>query len=367
MKHIGQWALLLGLLTTLFTACSSRDDGQGPAVKYYAYVTNSSLASAPQLGRVSAFAVDADTGALTAVAGSPFSTGRVPKGIAVDPSGKFAYVANQRDFTISAFAIDAATGALSTVAGSPFDIGPGPYSIAVHPSGKFAYAPYQFDLGFGDVYAFAIDVATGALAGVSGAPINSVFPPTSVAIHPSGKFAYVIAGSVYSYAIDPVTGALTTMAGSPFSAGSDPWGVAIHPTGKYAYVTNQNDISAFDIDDVTGAPTAIAGSPFAAGNRPLSIAIDPTGKFAYTANQLSKDVSAFAIDASTGGLTAVAGSPFAAGTSPTSVAIDLPAGSFTSRTAMVTARSRRSPSIPLREHWRPSPALLLQSARIRTA
>lgn len=55
---------------------------------------------------VSAYTVDAASGELAAIAGSPFAAGSLPVAIAVDPTGTYAYVANQTDATISAFTID---------------------------------------------------------------------------------------------------------------------------------------------------------------------------------------------------------------------------------------------------------------------
>jgi 6-phosphogluconolactonase (cycloisomerase 2 family) len=61
---------------------------------------------------VSAYSVDT-TGALTAIAGSPFDVGILPVAIAVDQTGRFAYVTNQAEATISSFSIDRTNGALS--------------------------------------------------------------------------------------------------------------------------------------------------------------------------------------------------------------------------------------------------------------
>ena len=90
---------------------------------------------------VSAYAIDAASGALKKVRGSPFVTGMGPIGLAVDPTGKFAYVGNGNSNNVSAFAIDANTGALTPVAGSPFRAGHNPYGVTVDGKGKFVYVP----------------------------------------------------------------------------------------------------------------------------------------------------------------------------------------------------------------------------------
>ena len=63
------------------------------------------------------------------------------------PSNKsmagFAYVTHVSPMTVSAFRINATTGMLSEVAGSPFtadrNVLPGPDYVTAHPSGKFVY------------------------------------------------------------------------------------------------------------------------------------------------------------------------------------------------------------------------------------
>jgi DNA-binding beta-propeller fold protein YncE len=47
-------------------------------------------------GWISGYTIDSTTGALTAISGSPFpdGIGTSPYSLAVDPTGKFAYVAN---------------------------------------------------------------------------------------------------------------------------------------------------------------------------------------------------------------------------------------------------------------------------------
>jgi 6-phosphogluconolactonase len=80
--------------------------------------------------------------------------------------------------------------------------------------------------------------------------------PSSVAIHPSGKFAYVTnsgSNDVSMYiVVNATTGALMAM--GTIGAGSSPTSIAIHPSGKFAYLTNSdsNNVSMYNIDGVTG-------------------------------------------------------------------------------------------------------------------
>ena len=109
--------------TTCVQKSRAQSVGRPDTAVHYVYVTNDGS------GNVSAYAIDASTGALTKVKGSPFSAGPQPWGIAVDPTGKFAYVTNvtmcspSATGSVSAYAINASSGALTQVKGSPFNRG----------------------------------------------------------------------------------------------------------------------------------------------------------------------------------------------------------------------------------------------------
>src|SRR6202023_734079 len=82
---------------------------------------------------VSGYTINPTTGALTLIAASPFAAGNTPVFVAVDPSGKFAYVANNGDNTVSGYTINLTTEALTLIA-SPFPAGSFPTYLAItHP------------------------------------------------------------------------------------------------------------------------------------------------------------------------------------------------------------------------------------------
>src|SRR5690348_5737553 len=99
-----------------------------------AYVVN----NANTAGTVTAFGIDPASGALGAVAHSPFATEANPNGITIHPSAKFAYVVNSASNSISAYTIDAATGGLAPL-GSPVPASGFPRFAAVDRSGTFLY------------------------------------------------------------------------------------------------------------------------------------------------------------------------------------------------------------------------------------
>jgi len=59
------------------------------------------------------------------------TAGSIPQRIAVDPTGKFVYLAINGSNNVSAYAIDPSTGALSAVSGSPFAAARGLRGVAI--------------------------------------------------------------------------------------------------------------------------------------------------------------------------------------------------------------------------------------------
>src|SRR6185503_15174225 len=186
------------LLSLALVACGGGGDGGEPPKPpsggpgSFVYVANNINVT----GTVSAFKIDTATGALTPVSGSPFVAGANPNSIAVDPSGKFAYVANSASSSVSAYTIDAGTGALGAVAGSPFftQFGALARAVAVDPLGRFVYVANEISgpppPGVNNVLAYTINAGNGALTKV-GAALPSGASPFSIAVDPGGKFVYV--------------------------------------------------------------------------------------------------------------------------------------------------------------------------------
>jgi len=286
---------------------------------------------------VSSYTVDSDTGQLRlrdyAIAGDG------PVSVAMHPNQVLAYVVNKNANSVSVFVLGRATGFLSPLTGgrgSPFAVGISPTSVAVHPSGNFAYVTSPDS---NSITAIATNSSTGALTPVPGSPFTpgaSGSRPQSIGIDPSGRFAYVVNGgssTVSTFNIDTATGALRLVSSVP--TGLLPFSITIDSTGRFAYVANLNsdNVSAFRIDATTGTLASVAGSPFTVapdGRGPNSVSIDPSGKFAIVANETSDNVSVFHIDAASGTLASVAGSPFTVvpnGHRPQSASID-PSGKF---------------------------------------
>jgi 6-phosphogluconolactonase (cycloisomerase 2 family) len=213
---------------------------------------------------VSGFAVN-DAGLLTEIQGSPFAAGSLPYALVITDSRRFLYVANRGSNTpadpgsVSAYAIDATTGTLTPLTGSPFGAGNGPRAIELSANGRFALVVNRFS---NDLSVFRLDEATGGLREIAGSPFAAGGEPRSVALTPSGRFVLVpnsASNDVSVYGIDDGSGALTPVAGAPFPAGTKPLSVAVDDSGAWVYVSNQgsSDVSVYALDGATGA--ALAG------------------------------------------------------------------------------------------------------------
>jgi YVTN family beta-propeller protein len=324
--------------TSTFTITTGGVGPQSIAVEQhtgkFAYVANEGCGDSA-FGNVSMYTIDATTGKLASIGPPVSSNDEGGHSVTVDPFGKFAYVANWGEGdtagSISMYNINS-TGALKFT-GTINGVCPGlcaPWSVVVDPSGKFAYVANEGSFSPTNVSMFSINTTTGALTSIGMIPTGG--RSISVAVDPMGKFVYVAtesdppgsAGGVSMYTMDTGTGALTSM--GMIAAGTNPVSVAVDLAGKFAYVANSgsNDVSMYTIKATTGALTSTG--TIAAGTKPSSVAVDSSGKFAYVTNSGSNDVSMYKIiDTTTGALVSMGTIP--AGLSPSSIAIH-PSGKF---------------------------------------
>ncbi len=154
----------------------------------FLFVTNSSDGSAtPNGGIVYAYRVDASTGSLSPVSGSPFSVGdstSIFRSATIDATGNFLYLPNPGSQVVSGFSIGP-TGILGPLTGSPFTAGQNPaFVLAMSVSSRqFLYVANN---GSNDISAFAVDDNTGRLSLISSFATNS--QPLFLAS--SGAFLY---------------------------------------------------------------------------------------------------------------------------------------------------------------------------------
>ena len=279
---------------------------------------------------ISAFTVDASSGVLTEVSGSPFVVSSGMQSISVDTTGQYLYGPSG---SVLGFSIDG-TGVLTPLAASPFVLGV-TGALSFDPSGHFGYAP-----GGNGIEELGMDSSTGTLSLLhGGAPIGGAslaISSGSVPITYVPQFAYVVssgsgANNISGYSVDPVTGGLTPLPGSPYPDGYSPVAATTDMFGQSLYVANNcsdavcsqsnGSVSSYAIDPSTGALTSAPGSPIAAGVAPAGISLQSAGAYAqgstvygYAASQ-SGQVFEYIVTPASGALSAFPSSPTSIGAS----------------------------------------------------
>jgi 6-phosphogluconolactonase len=233
------------------------------------------------------YSIDRQTGALTAITGSPFA---LPGGVgtaddvASDPLGRFLFVGSETAPAIWVYQINSVTGVLTPTAGSPFTAGLSGAGVAdiltVDVSGKFLYAG-QINPALG-VGGFTIDQTTGALTAMTGSPFTGV----AVAQIHASPTAELLLGvqevqdgtttasdtHIYVYPLDVNTGIPLTPALSTQTLAA-PFDFAISPNGSYVYALEASSgadapIEGFTLNAATGVLTStgtFSGVPTAEG------------------------------------------------------------------------------------------------------
>lgn len=255
------------------------------------------------------FVFDTATGTFS----SPTTIAGAPAGIdtKVYPGGTFLYVSDFNSGSIFAYSINRSTGALTPVAGSPFS-SPGHSGnggpIAIDPAGKFLFNSNAS----GAIVSFTINSQTGFLTPGSAPIVNDGNQPIYLLVDPTGKFLLVSnhadpSGRNYSvFSIDSTAGVLTAVSGSPFTIGQNtgPEQILLNSSNSvlYAALSNSQQVNAVHFDSTTGALTVFQGAPYPAQSMPTSLALLPSGQFLYAGNNGAGTVSEYSVDATTGAL-----------------------------------------------------------------
>jgi len=299
--------------------------GCGSTTSHYVF------AAIPAANQIAVYREDPNSGVLTTLANSPYSTGASPQTLALYPSKKFLYATNSADGKISLFTVGSDRGLTEvtprTVAGTT------PVFSAMDPGGKFLFVG---NLGSNNISVFSIDASSGALSEIPNSPFPIGVAPISMALSASGNALYVgiggtTNGALVGFAVNSSgTGNfLTPLPGSPYPTGRNPYGLTIDPTGAYLYTANNidNSISEFTIGS-DGSLAEVTGSPIGETYKaPIAVAVDPSGKYVYVANSASSNLAAFTIGAD-GGLTALSNNPaFSNAAKPAVIAAD-PGGKY---------------------------------------
>ena len=273
----------------------------------------------PKSGGITAFAIDQTTGEIKSIGDQP-TGGAIPAHVIMDPTGKFALVANYVGANWSVLPIQAngslgpATGVFA-VTGHGANTGrqeaPHPHETLFDPAGAFVFGP---DLGTDHLWSWTLNTTTGMLApnaNLDSAPVASGAGPRHLSFHPGGKFVYVLgemSSSITAFSYDAAHGTciwLQTVSTLPpdFTGTSGTAEIIVHQSGKFVYASNRghNTIASFGIDQSTGMLNPI-GWTSTQGQIPRGFNIDPSGRLMLVGNQNSDTVVPFRISQTSGRL-----------------------------------------------------------------
>jgi 6-phosphogluconolactonase len=267
-------------------------------------------------GGVSAFAVDARAGKLTAINGVS-STGKGTCHVAVDRTGQAVFCANYTGGSAASFHVRE-DGGLSEVVSRFQYTGHGPdaerqeaphaHRVTVTPDNKFVLVN---DLGLDCIHIYKLNAVTAVLT-PHDPPQWSSEPgtgPRALRFHPNGKWAYCILEMASAVAVlrwDAQAATLTTVQTVslvPDGYKGDHTGceIVLSRSGQFAYAADRFDdvLVSFRVDPATGKLTKLGSSNYG-GKTPRHIALDPTEKWLLVANQASDTISVVRRDENTG-------------------------------------------------------------------
>src|SRR5437868_5998930 len=294
--------------------------------------------------KIASFAIDAESGRLTAQADVPAVGG--PSVLAISPDRRTLYLGHRTQPAISSFRIDHGTGGLTSL-GTVSAMHP-PTFLAPDRTGRYLLSCYYQGGGVA-VHHLGSQGAVGApslewLATATGAH--------AIATDPSNRFAFVphIArlndnvleppkdnpgpNMILQFRFDAESGRLTQ--NSPFRVEPGemlgPRHYCFHPTLDLVYFSNEQgcSVTAYRLDRAAGTlsaaqtiPTLPAG--YSARNTCSQIHLTPDGRFLYVGNRGHNSIAGFAVDPASGQLTAAGQVPTEA--VPSAFGLD-PAGNF---------------------------------------
>ena len=232
-----------------------------------------------------------EQGRIGAVASTVRETGSGPTkrqtkahahGIVLDPSGQHALVSDLGADRVFVYPFDRATHALAPDdAAHPhaFAVAPGsgPHHAVFSADGRFVYVLDELSA---DVQVLRWDARAAQLSpvqsqGISSADFKGAKSGAEIATSRDGRFVYVADRGEGTLVVFRADPATgeLTLAQRVPSGGDKPWGFAIDPSGQWMLVANAAKVSLFRIDPATGA-LADSGRAVDAAT-PLSIAFMP--------------------------------------------------------------------------------------------
>ncbi|MDJ0654108.1 MAG: beta-propeller fold lactonase family protein [Xanthomonadales bacterium] len=238
-----------------------------------------------------------------------------------DPTGTYLYAASEGDNAVALFQRDSMTGTLSFVEAvfdgfGGFDGLSGAAALAVDPDGKFLYVAARFEAAVG-VFAIGgdgrlsfVEKISNSDAGVSGLEGASavVVAPDSGAEPGHVMVTSAVDNSLVVFARDRVSGMLSFQEVYGSGVGERPLDLEVSPSGKHVYTAaaNTSSVSVFSRNDDETDPDfgslqfravyidGLDGVDTLGGARAISIS--PDGKRAYVVAETDQALNVFSVN-----------------------------------------------------------------------
>ncbi len=259
-------------------------------------------------GMVHSFEIQED-GSLKSI-GKLETGGFAPCHIALDKSGKFAFISNYLGGVVMVCKIGS-NGNLEKSQELKLENSDSAHAHSVKISGDNRYA-YIADLGNDKIWIYRFNIMTGQLEPhkQSAVTLEDGAGPRHLNFSKNGSYLYSINelnSTVSAFAVkgDGSLDHLQNISALPNSfiqpnAAAD---IHVHPSGKFLYTSNRghNSIAIFRINSETGKLNHVDYVPVA-GKTPRNFAISPFGKYLYAASQDTGNITTYKINEDTGKL-----------------------------------------------------------------
>ena len=262
------------------------------------------------------FNMSPDDGSLEPI--GEVALGGRPAPMAVDPQRKFLYVGRRGSAEISSFSIDQATGQIAHIGVAPLESEP--CYLSTDRKGRYLLSSY-YQAGHAAVHPIGPDGVVRTLH------IEWLATDTgahSIQTDRSNRFAFLphIAGAgpnmILQFRFDEATGRLTPNSPHKFVPEREdgPRHFCFHPSMDIIYFSNEQgcSVTAYSFDSSAGTLSpfqTISTLPqgYQGNNSCSQIQVSPNGKFLFAPNRGHNSIACFAVDPTDGRLTSIAQVP----------------------------------------------------------
>ena len=261
-------------------------------------------------GKITGFAVDENTGAITQLPDSPFDTGFNPYVVTVHPSGDYLYAGSWDSNSLWAYKINKQSGSLTLLAKKSFPLnGKSPVSMVFNADGSKAFVANSESSG---ITTFQVDILSGKLSLLKITQTRPgpwwLTPPVAMTAESFSKRIYTInkqQNKLYVWGIPAANQVKVQLLASKSLPAIDVWAVQSQLGAVYVADAKNNAIYAFRYDAVAQKLIEVKGSPWPLPGKPSALRMDLNSWYVYVVTENPAQLITFGIDPSDGSLISV--------------------------------------------------------------